>query len=210
MIKNKVITVFTFRSTEHILEMGGTQAWTCRQEVAASCEYVVVSRNTKGVPATKDHDAIPAEGHEPHGTAFMIGKVSDVVLSDEQPSDPKKPPRYMIKMSEWAPLDIPNVWQGWRRPFKYMTLDDLGIDPTKLEWELVELPASGDAVSPAFVTDKAGSAKAATAAPIVPPAVRSIEMMVAELKHAIAVKHRTTPDKVDVKVSVQTTAELAF
>jgi hypothetical protein len=32
-------------------------------------------------------------------------------------------------------VNIPNTWKGDRNPVKYATLEELGIDPSKLKWE---------------------------------------------------------------------------
>lgn len=202
----KAIVVFTYRSVQHILEMGGTEAWTCTLEGAKACEYVVITRNTNGVPPRDGHPGIAAEGDEPHRSAFMIGKISDVVLADDQPTNPGERARYRIEFAEWAPLNIPDVWQKNRLPFHYRTLEDIGIDPSKLDWKPVPpLPAWADPISAAF----AGSGLTTLDTPLF-GRDRSVAEIVSELKTAVARQNGTSPEKVKVSVTVETTREMAF
>jgi len=48
--------------------------------------------------------------------------------------------RYLIQFSEFARLNIPEIWKGDRNPVKYDTLEELGIDLSTLRWE--PMPAS--------------------------------------------------------------------
>lgn len=116
-----VITVLTYKSVATILAAGGTQSWALDRSRAARCDYVVVCRNAN----TRE-----AEGPEPHGTAFLIGKVKDVVPSTETQG------RWLILISEYAVVDIPDQWSG-RNPVAYWKDSDyseidfkaLGFEP---------------------------------------------------------------------------------
>jgi hypothetical protein len=66
-----------------------------------------------------------ATANQQHGTAFLIGRIAEIVRSGQ-------PGRWLIKISEYAEINIPNVWKGWRFPVRYMPLSDFGIDPTRL------------------------------------------------------------------------------
>ena len=110
MSKN-VVSVLTFKSIQTILRNGGTQSWALDKERARRCEYVVICRNAK----TRD-----AQGPEEHGSAFMVGKVSDVVPSTETPG------RWLIQMSEYALVDWPEQWEG-RNPVAYWSTDDYDV-----------------------------------------------------------------------------------
>ncbi|SCX28600.1 hypothetical protein DSM25558_4514 [Agrobacterium sp. DSM 25558] len=98
-----VISVLTFKSVETILADGGTQSWALDRTRAARCDYVVVCRNAK----TRE-----AQGPEPHGTAFLVGKVKDVVASTETAG------RWLILISEYARTNVPDQWSG-RNPVAY-------------------------------------------------------------------------------------------
>jgi hypothetical protein len=112
--------VFTAKSVERILAEGGTSSWRLDRNHARKCDYAVCTRNA---------NADWVEGPESHHSAFLIGKVKDVVPV------PDSDGRYLIQFSEFARVNIPNTWKGDRNPVKYATLEELGIDPSKLKWE---------------------------------------------------------------------------
>ena len=58
--------------------------------------------------------------------------------------------RYLIEFSEFARVNIPNVWKGDRNPVKYRSADDLGIDFSKLKWE--PMPERDDATDAVIAT----------------------------------------------------------
>jgi HNH endonuclease len=132
----KIIVVFTAQSIEHIINVGGTRSWRLDQENARQCTFAVCTRNAH---------ADWVEGPEAHHSAFLVGKIRDVVPSIDD-TDPKSDGRFLIQFSEYARVDIPNAWKGDRNPVKYATPEELGIDPTTLTWELMpepgELPES--------------------------------------------------------------------
>lgn len=104
----EIISVLTFKSRETVLKIGGSQSWTLQRGRARACKYAVLCRNAK----TRD-----AEGPEPHGTAFMVGRISDVVSSTENDG------RWLIKFSEYTLCDVPDQWEG-RNPVAYYGPDD--------------------------------------------------------------------------------------
>ena len=133
------IAVLTFKSREHILSVGGTCSWALNRANARKFEFVVCTRNAN----TRD-----AEGPEAHATAFLVGRISDVDLS------PENPERWLIRFSEYAAVDVAGVWgKGWRNPVRYTSMEDLGIDPDTLDWqpmpdpERIELSAEPEAVT---------------------------------------------------------------
>jgi hypothetical protein len=74
-------------------------------------------------------------GLEAHHAAFLIGKLKDVVPSLEHKG------RYILLFSEYANVNLPNVWKGERNPVKYSTLGDIGIDPSRLKWQPMPEPS---------------------------------------------------------------------
>lgn len=122
-----VISVLTYKSIETILEVGGTQSWRLDRTRAAGCDYVVICRNKKSPGA---------EGPEPHGTAFMVGKVKDVVPSTETAD------RWLITISEYALTDFPDQWEG-RNPVGYWTDDDFDIDFKRLDYKPINASPAG-------------------------------------------------------------------
>ena len=125
-MSNESVAVFTFESIDRILNDGGTSEWRLSQHRARQCAVAVCTRNS---------DATPAEGSEPHCSAFMIGKVSDVVNSPGP-----MPCRYLIQFSEYALVNIHETWRGDQNPVRYRTLEEFGIDPLKLEWKPMPAP----------------------------------------------------------------------
>lgn len=121
----KAAVVFTFKSIEHICEVGGTQSWRMHQSHFGAFDYVVCARNRR-------HEGV--EGPEEHGSAFLIGKVRDIVPSTEH-DDPAKP-RFLIRMTEAAIIrNKPQFWQWGRWPTHYDTLDALGVDPSDYDFK---------------------------------------------------------------------------
>jgi hypothetical protein len=116
----KAAVVFTFKSIEHICKVGGTQSWRMHQSHFGTFGYVICARNRRRENV---------EGPEEHGSAFLIGKVRDIVPSTVH-NDPAKP-RFLIRMSEAAIIrDKPGFWQWGRWPTHYDSLEALGIDPS--------------------------------------------------------------------------------
>ncbi len=70
-----------------------------------------------------------SDASEPHGSAFLVGRISDVIPSPEGPNSG----RWISQISEYSTVQNPkNVWQGWRNPGKYGALKDFDIDVSKL------------------------------------------------------------------------------
>jgi hypothetical protein len=116
---NTAIVVFTGKSSAHILELGGSSSWKLNRSNAKRHKYLVCCRS--GIDWV--------EGPEPHGSAFLIGLISDVVPSIETKN------RWLIKISHYAKVDIPDVWKGWRNPVRYTDMESLEIDPEGLEFQ---------------------------------------------------------------------------
>ncbi len=125
------VVVFTFRGVERIVREEGTSAWRLDPIRAGHCAYAVCTRNK--------YSPYPVEGDEEHGSAFLIGKVRDVVLA----RDPKEAAagRFLIRFREYASINVPHAWKGDRNPVKYGTLKELGINPAGLDWK--PMPSAG-------------------------------------------------------------------
>jgi hypothetical protein len=124
----EAIIVFTGRSPKQILAEGGTQAWVLDPRRARMCTYVVCVQNRNTYEMFSPT--------EEHGTAFMVGKISEVDFSVEQPdSSEKKPKRYIIRFSEYAMINKEKAWDGSRNPVGYDDLASLGIDPDTLDFQ---------------------------------------------------------------------------
>lgn len=129
----KAAVVFTFKSVERIIGVdGGTQSWRLHRSHIGTFDYVIGTRN----------QCADAEGPEAHRSAFLIGKVRDIVPSTEPYTlQPGHPPykRYLIRMSEAALItDKPEFWQFGRWPLHIDTLGALGIDPDKYDFKTLQ------------------------------------------------------------------------
>ena len=120
-MNTNAVTVFTGKSTESIFEEGGSSSWVMDRTHAMGCRYLVCCRS--GIDWV--------EGPEPRGSAFLVGIISDIVPSP----DPDLSHRWLVKISEYALVAARDVWRGWRNPVRYTTLEELGIDPTVLDFK---------------------------------------------------------------------------
>ena len=125
---HSAIAVFTANSVAEILEVGGSVSWVVAEKQARRREFLVCVRNARDVTF---HD------HEPHGTAFLVGRISDL---EPYGVDKKGMQRWIIKISEYALTDYPEKWGAWRNPVKYTTLEELGIDVSKLKFTPMPAP----------------------------------------------------------------------
>ncbi len=119
---HSAIVVFTSKSIKTLLEEGGSSSWVLNRINARQQDFIVCTRNAYSEWT---------EGDEPHGSAFLVGRISEVVPSE----DPEVPGRSLVKFSEYARVSFPNVWQGWRNPVRYTSMEELGIDSTTLRFE---------------------------------------------------------------------------
>lgn len=133
----RCVAVFTARSPQRILQEGGSQAWSLDAARVRTLPYVVCVQNQNN----PDRDF--SDASEPHGSAYLVGRISDVIPSPEDPTSG----RWMIQISEYTTIQNPkNVWKGWRNPVKYGELEDFEIDLSKLKFHSVaeiqsDLPA---------------------------------------------------------------------
>lgn len=112
------IVVFTARSPERIVREGGSQAWLLNPSRAKQCTWLVCTQNRHN-PNHEFSDAT-----EPHGTGFLLGRISAVRKSEES-SDGD---RWIIAISEFAQINIPDAWDHGRNPVRYASLAELGIN----------------------------------------------------------------------------------
>lgn len=139
---NEIMIIFTAKTVEDCLEAGGTQSWVLDRAHAKRCKYAVLCRNT---------NTDWGDGKEPHGTAFMIGRICDVVPSTEWDDDDGKR-RWLVKFDEYARLNMANFWKGWRNPIRYTTLEELSLILDDVQFEpmpeIVETSEIGEPKQP--------------------------------------------------------------
>jgi hypothetical protein len=174
--------IFTAKSVERILREGGTSSWRLDRNHARRCPYAICTRNAR---------ADWVEGPEAHHSAFLIGRVSDVVRCPATPENNESPNhRYLIEFSEFARVDMPNVWHGDRNPVRYGTLEDFGIDPEKLTWEkMPPVPAVIPYMSMEIEDDENE---------LPPGPVRGLTM--AEAKQGLALTFNVPPSSIEITI----------
>jgi hypothetical protein len=173
-MSQEVTVVFTAKSVERILAEGGSSAWRLDRNRARRCEFVVCTRNAR---------AEWGGGTEAHHAAFLIGKIRDVVACAATPENNESSEhRYLIQFSQFARLNIPNMWKGDRNPVKYEKLEDLGIDPSTLIWE--PMPERVKANAPVEEVSKKG--------------VTALTM--AEAKKGLALTFNVPPEAIEITI----------
>jgi hypothetical protein len=136
----QIVVVFTAKSVERILSEGGTSAWRLDRSHARRSTYAVCTRNA---------GARWVEGKEEHRSAFLVGRIGDVIRCKPTPENPKAPDnRFLITFSEYAQVDLPDVWAGGRNPVKYESAEALGINFSSLKWERMPQPNDVTVPSP--------------------------------------------------------------
>ncbi len=175
-MSKEATVVFTAKSIERILAEGGTSSWRLDRNHARKCPFAVCTRNA---------NADWVEGPETHHSAFLIGKVRDVVPCLPTPENHEaEKNRYLIQFSEFARVEIPGIWKGDRNPVKYATLQELGIDPSTLKWEA--MPKSSN-VSKTAAQD---SLKSRAPQPLT----------MAEAKKGLALTFNVAPEAIEITI----------
>lgn len=123
------LVVFTCRGLQRILKEGGSQAWRLSTSNASKTRYIICVQNRNLEWGNASH---------PHGTAFLVGKISGVESLKE---DSKGDVRKIVKISEYAEIDVPDCWDGGRNPIAYMKLSDFGLELDELNFKPVPVLA---------------------------------------------------------------------
>ena len=123
------IVVFTDESAEHIIEDGGSGEWLLDPVRAKQCTWLVCTQNRH----TPYHASSAAEA--PHKSGFLVGRISGL----RQASTDSSSNRWLIEISEYAPINYPDLWDGGRNPRRYTSLEDLGISVDGLEFQPIPL-----------------------------------------------------------------------
>ncbi|GGB03935.1 hypothetical protein [Agarivorans gilvus] len=127
-MRNVALT-FTARGKERILREGGSGDWTVNPlRVSDHVDYVICCQNTN--PKRKGNDW--GQATHKHGQAFLVGKLLEVISVTED-ADKKK--RYQFVFSEYAEIEIDDIWGGDRFPVRYLQEKDLPFDVTTLDYK---------------------------------------------------------------------------
>jgi hypothetical protein len=129
-MNDSAVVVFTARGFNRLLSDGGSGSWVLSEKRASRCKYVVCVQNRD--PAD-NHNNDWGSVSDPHKNAFFIGKISDVVTSPEW--DGSRPTRWLIRVSEYAKIAYPGMWDGARNPVAYSSLSDMGINENELNFK---------------------------------------------------------------------------
>ena len=141
MTEEEAIVTFTARSPQRLVREGGSQAWVLNAVRAKQCTWLVCTQNRNN----RDYEFTDAT--QPHGAAFLVGKVSGVEETEEESEDGKK--RYLVTISEYSLIDIPDFWGHERNPVRYLSRSDLerkGIEFNALEFK--PMPPQTSAATP--------------------------------------------------------------
>ena len=164
------IVVFTARSPDRIIREGGSQAWVLNPARAKQAKWLVCTQNRHH----PDHEF--SDATEPHGTAFLVGKISGIVPSEEDPD------RWMIEISEFARISMPSIWQG-RNPVRYAHL---------LEIVFTDIRGLKFQPMPQRETSKPVEQRAEPASPHA--------LTIAEAKKALALTFGVKPEAVEITI----------
>lgn len=164
------IVVFTSETVETILNrQGGTGDWVLSPKKAGTCKYVVCCRK----PAWNNKK----EKIDPRA-AFLIGVIAGLRKQPGSEND-RGQPRFLIELSEYDTSVIrADVWKEARNPVSYKTLKALGIDPRRLKFKPMPIPAP---------SSKQGDASGGP-------------MTIADAKRALAATFGVSPDDVEITI----------
>ena len=130
--KTNAIFVLTSQSVTRILTVGGSREWVIDPKRALKRKYVVCVKNRD----PNDKGGASAMRHR----AFLVGRLKDLVPVK---SDGGKT-RWILTFSEYAEIDVPDAWAGFRNPIFYSDLESLGIDVSTLKFEPMPEQEPGD------------------------------------------------------------------
>ncbi len=176
---NDALVVFTAKSTNLIQKQGGTSSWVLSPTSMRNVQYVVCARNTD---RTIDEEFGPR--NEAHGEAFLVGKVSG--LKQIRVENNRK--RYLVQMSEYAHVSVPDFWTHDRNPTRYTetaSLKERGIDVDKLNW--FSMPDI-DGVIGVLAVDESN-----------PPA--NGELTIAEAKRGLSIKFGVPEEAIQIVIN---------
>ena len=183
-----VLVVFTAKTVEQMLEIGGSQSWVINPQSMSHVEYVVCTRNS-------DHRWDDECGPRPeaHNSAFMVGKVSGLKIVDRH----NNRDRYLIQFSEYALVDVPEFRSGsTRNPVTYSDTGQckgvLGLDIEGLDFQPMPTPSANPASE--VKSASAGSSSGMQGQP-------AEGLTIAQAKEGLAVFFNVPVDSVQITIS---------
>ena len=167
------LVVFTARSPERVIREGGSQSWVLNPVNARQCRWLVCTQNRHN-PDYEFSDAT-----EPHGSAFLLGRIDTVMRSREEGAGD----RWLIALKEYARIEIADLWDHGRNPVRYASLRQLGIDPEKYEFQ--PMPQKLE------IRSHSGQLSVATSSTI---------LTIAEAKKELAARFGVRPEAVEITI----------
>ena len=181
MTEEEAIVVFTARSPQRIVGEGGSQAWRLSAARAKQAAWLIYTQNRNN----PDHEF--SDATEPHGAAFLVGKVSGVVKSPEGDDGEQ---RWLVTISEYALINVPDFWEHDRNPVRYLPRSELerkGIDFDALEFKPMPPEAPSAAASPAAPDQPAASG-------------RVVPLTIAEARKGLAAAFGVKPEAIEITI----------
>lgn len=170
--KPDTLMVFSGKSLQTMINEGGCGQWVVDKDRASRQRYLVAVRN---------RHAPWSEADVPHGVAWLVATIRDVV---EAPGG-----RWLVKLGQYAIIDEPRPW-GSRNPVGYTRLDELGVDAEKLDWK--DFP------------DIAGTTDAAPRSPTLSPVsteVNAVQPLTFEqAKQGLAAAMGIRPEQIEITI----------
>lgn len=184
---SRAAAVFTYKSIARIAQDGGTQSWRMDAKHIGTFNWVICAR------CRTEFDA---EDDRLHKTAFLLGKVLDVVPSTEPHNDPTRGGnrRWLFRLSEVAVLDIPEFWKFGRWPVSIDTLDAFGINPA--DYTFRPLSEFLDDAAEAAITQE----NARRHDELAIRARRTVSEIIAEHKASISEEIGVPEDRIEISV----------
>lgn len=183
MIEEEAVVVFTARSPERIVNEGGSQAWVLNAARAKQCTWLICTQNRHN----RDHDF--SDATQEHGAAFLVGKVSGVKETEEESEDGRK--RWLVTISEYALINVPNFWEHDRNPVRYLSRSELEKKGIKLD-ELEFKPMPAHAPEPTAATFVMPTQSA------MPGAV--VPLTIAEARKGLAATFGVKPEAIEITI----------
>jgi hypothetical protein len=132
-MENTIVT-FTRNQLQEIKAEGCDYSWILNKQRAEKCKYLVCCHSE----GAKRRDA------------FLVALISKIRQVD---NDVNGNARWAIDISEYASIDLPNMWGGWQNPVHYASLEELGIKLSNLKLE--KLPESEKNDTPSLTLEQA-------------------------------------------------------
>jgi hypothetical protein len=178
-MSEKALVVFTAKSRETIIENGGTSSWSLRPGIVRKFKFAVCTRNAH---REQDTGTGPA-GPEPHGTAFLVGRISDVQKVGERNGRD----RFLVTFDAIAEMDVRSVWDGSRNPVRYVdvaVLEEKGIVFDKLHFVPIKAPEKAEPdAEPAGRADR-----------------ETTSLTIAQAKQGLALKFGVSADSIEITI----------